>query len=52
MDWVLVLRGKIGYDFTKRLAEFEEERKMVYINSVERYHRKIGREEGRHRQLL
>lgn len=41
MDWVLVLRGKFDYDFTRSLA-----RKMVYINSVERYHRKIGRQEG------
>ncbi len=46
MDWVLVLRGKFDHDFTRSLAEFEEERKMVYINSVERYHRKIGREDA------
>jgi len=58
MDWVLVLPKEIRYDFIDRLTQFEKERKMAYINSVERTHRerarearkedrKEGREEGR-----
>jgi len=51
VDGVLALSANMRYDFWQRLRQFEEERQMVYLNSIERLileeARKESKAEGR-----
>jgi hypothetical protein len=43
VDWLMRLPEDLNKQFTQKLIEYEEEKKMPYISSAERY----GREKGR-----
>ena len=46
LDWVLALPKQMEYDFRHEVQRFEEERKMVYVTSIERMAREEGLEQG------
>ncbi|MBF0605802.1 MAG: hypothetical protein HQL07_19170 [Nitrospirae bacterium] len=48
IDWVLNLPEELDNQFWTNLSNFEENKKMPYITSVERIGHKRGKEEGRH----
>jgi hypothetical protein len=52
IDWMLQLPQALEIQFHTTLQQFEEERNMTYITSVERLGREEGRQEGRREALL
>ena len=46
IDWMLQLPDALAIQFRDALQQFEEERTMSYITSIERLGREEGREEG------
>lgn len=46
LDWVLALPEDLAAEFDDKLSEFEEERKMRYVTSIERRGIEKGRQEG------
>jgi Domain of unknown function (DUF4351) len=51
-DWVMTLPPGLEEDFQQQLREFEGERAMAYISSIERSGIERGREEGRQEMLM
>jgi hypothetical protein len=51
IDWMLALPGELEQGFQEDLHEWEEEKRMPYITSVERYGMEKGRQEGRRQEL-
>jgi hypothetical protein len=47
IDWLMDLPPELQDGFRKELHEFEEERRMPYVTSIERLAREEGRQEGR-----
>jgi hypothetical protein len=52
IDWLMDLPPELQDGFRKELHEFEEERHMPYVTSIERLAREEGREEGAREELL
>jgi hypothetical protein len=52
MDWMMHLRIDLEQRFAQELAEFEEERKMPYVTSVERIAEARGEARGESRVVL
>jgi len=46
LDWLLRLPEDLAAEFDNRLSEYEEERKMPYVTSIERRGIEKGRKEG------
>jgi hypothetical protein len=49
IDWLIQLPAKLAVEINSELAEYEDQRRMPYITSIERIGRRQGRQEG---QLL
>ncbi len=47
VDWLMRLPEDLNKQFTQKLIEYEEEKKMPYISSAERYGMEKGMEKGR-----
>ncbi len=47
VDWMMDLPPELEQQFKQELFEFEEEKQMPYVTSVERLAREEGRQEGR-----
>jgi hypothetical protein len=47
IDWLMVLPEGLGIEFRRELMEFEQEKVMPYITSIERIGREEGWQEGR-----
>lgn len=47
IDWVMSLPEELEQEFQQQLSQYEEERRMPYITSVERIGRQKGLEQGR-----
>jgi predicted transposase YdaD len=47
IDWLLVLPADLTIEFRRQLREYEEEKRMPYVTSIERLGREEGRREGR-----
>jgi hypothetical protein len=52
IDWMLDLPDVLTQAFKQELHQFEQEKQMPFITSVERVAREEGREEGRREELL
>ncbi len=52
VDWLMYLPEDMNKQFTQNLIVYEEERKMPYISSAERYGREKGWDEGRDEGML
>ena len=52
IDWVMVLPEGLEVELTKAVIEFEGEKQMRYVTSVERFGIEKGRQEGRQEGLL
>jgi predicted transposase YdaD len=52
IDWMLALPQELEIDFRRELLQFEQEKAMTYVTSIERLGREEGREEGRQEGLL
>ena len=46
LDWMLQLPEELEQQFRQDFEQFEEERRMPYVTSIERLAREEGREEG------
>jgi hypothetical protein len=46
LDWVIILLKGLDQQFWQELRNFEEQRRMPYITSVERIGRQMGFEQG------
>ena len=46
IDWLLWLPDELTQKFRQTVAEFEEEKRMPYVTSIERLGRQEGRQEG------
>jgi hypothetical protein len=51
IDWMMQLPDELEQQFWTEIHQFEEERRMPYVTSVERLAGKEGRQEGRHEGL-
>ena len=47
LDWILTLSKEIEKEFDRELSEYEKEKEMQYVTSVERRSRQEGIQEGR-----
>lgn len=47
IDWIMELPEEFELQYKESLHQYEEEKKMRYITSIERLSRKAGRQEGR-----
>ena len=47
IDWLLVLPKELEVAFRRELMEYEQEKAMPYVTSIERLGRQEGRQEGR-----
>ena len=47
IDWLLVLPEKRAVEFRRELRQYEEEKRMPYVTSIERLGREEGRQKGR-----
>jgi hypothetical protein len=47
IDWMMKLPDELDQKFRQELYQFEEERSMPYVSSIERLAKKEGRKEGR-----
>ncbi len=52
LDWMVQLPEELEDEFQQGMFTFEEERKMPYVTSIERFAIKKGRKEGRKEGLL
>jgi len=52
IDWLMVLPEELERSFWDTLEQYEEEKRMPYVTSVERIGRQKGREEGREEGIL
>lgn len=52
IDWMLDLPPELEEQLAEQLSQFEEEKQMPYVTSIERLALKKGREEGREEGLL
>ncbi len=46
IDWMIDLPSELEKQFTEQLSQYEEEKQMPYVTSVERLAREQGREQG------
>ena len=46
LDWMIELPGELEQQFHDEMAQFEEERRMPYVTSIERVALERGRKEG------
>lgn len=46
IDWLMVLPDHLMIKYRQQIIRFEEEKKMAYMTSFERFGMKLGREEG------
>ncbi len=51
IDWIMHLSPTLAIDFETKIEEYEEERKMKYVTSIERRARREGLEEGHEKGL-
>jgi len=47
IDWLIQLPPKLTIEINRELAEYEDQKRMPYITSIERIGRRQGRQEGR-----
>lgn len=52
IDWLLWLPPDLELEFRHEVVEYEKEKAMPYITSIERIGRKEGRQEGRQEDIL
>jgi hypothetical protein len=52
IDWLMELPAELQEEFRQDLYEFEQERHMPYVTSIERLAKKEGRREGARAELL
>ena len=46
IDWIMTLPDELKKSFTQRIIDYEEERKMKFINCVEEHYMEKGMEKG------
>ncbi|MCF7669953.1 MAG: transposase, partial [Verrucomicrobia bacterium] len=46
IDWLMILPDENAVEFRKQLVEYEKEKTMPYVTSIERLGRKEGRKSG------
>ncbi len=51
IDWVMALPEKLAKQFDQKLIDYEREKRMPYVTSIERRGRAEGRAEGRRQTL-
>jgi hypothetical protein len=47
IDWLIQLPAKLTVEINRELTEYEDQKRMPYITSIERIGRRQGRQEGR-----
>ena len=47
IDWLIQLPAKLAVEINRELTEYENQKRMPYITSIERIGRRQGRQEGR-----
>ena len=47
IDWLIQLPAKLTIEINRELTEYEDQKRMPYITSIERIGRRQGRQEGR-----
>jgi predicted transposase YdaD len=47
IDWLIQLPAKLTVEINRKLTEYEDQKRMPYITSIERIGRRQGRQEGR-----
>ncbi len=52
IDWVMTLPDELKKSFSQRLLEYEENKKMRFVSSVEEYCMEKGRKEGLEKGML
>ncbi len=52
LDWMIQLPRELEQQFQDEIAQFEEERRMPYVTSIERFALERGRQEGLEEGLL
>jgi hypothetical protein len=51
VDWLMDLPAELQHSFREEIEQFEEERRVPYVTSIERLAKEEGREEGRQEGL-
>lgn len=52
IDWLMILPEELEQSFVETIHQYEEEGKMPYVTSIERYGRREGLKEGLQKGLL